>query len=62
MQNLKQLETGLGEAADQLRASSRPTAGEYGMPALGLIFLRQATNRFYSATSSRAKNRRSDRY
>ena len=48
MHDLKQLENDLWEAADQLRANSRLTAGEYSMPVLGLIFLRQATNRFYA--------------
>ena len=44
--NLKQLESYLWEAADQLRANSKLNASEYSMPVLGLIFLRHATNRF----------------
>ena len=44
--NLHQLEADLWEAADQLRANSKLTAGEYSMPVLGLIFLRHATNRY----------------
>jgi type I restriction enzyme M protein len=43
---LKQLETELWKAADQLRANSKLTASEYSMPVLGLIFLRHAYNRF----------------
>ena len=43
---LKRLEADLWEAADQLRANSKLTATEYSMPILGLIFLRQASNRF----------------
>lgn len=44
--NTQQLESELWEAADQLRANSKLTAAEYAMPVLGLIFLRQADNRF----------------
>ncbi len=46
LNNLKQLESSLWEAADQLRANSKLNASEYSMPVLGLIFLRHATNRF----------------
>ena len=45
-QELKWLEDGLWEAADQLRANSKLTASECSMPVLGLIFLRHATTRF----------------
>lgn len=45
-QELKQLSATFGEAADQLRANSKLTAGRYSMPVLGLIFLRHATTRF----------------
>lgn len=45
-EHLRQLETDLWEAADQLRANSKLTASEYTLPVLGLIFLRQASNRF----------------
>ncbi|MEH2248768.1 type I restriction-modification system subunit M N-terminal domain-containing protein [Nostoc sp.] len=48
MPNISQLESFLWEAADQLRANSKLNANEYSMPVLGLIFLRQATNRFNS--------------
>jgi type I restriction enzyme M protein len=44
--NVRQLESELWEAADQLRANSKLTAAEYAMPVLGLIFLRHADNRF----------------
>lgn len=44
---IKQLESDLWEAADQLRANSKLTANEYSMPVLGLIFLRHATTRFH---------------
>ena len=46
LENLRQLESSLWEAADQLRANSKLNASEYYMPVLGLIFLRHATNRF----------------
>lgn len=46
---LKQLETKLWDAADQLRANSKLTASEYSFPVLGLIFLRHAYERFVSA-------------
>ena len=42
--NIKHLETDLWDAADNLRANSKLTAGEYCMPVLGVIFLRHATN------------------
>jgi type I restriction enzyme M protein len=49
LQNIEQLESNLWEAADQLRANSKLTSGEYFMPVLGIIFLRHATNRYKAA-------------
>jgi type I restriction enzyme M protein len=49
LQNIEQLENSLWEAADQLRANSKLTSGEYFMPVLGIIFLRHATNRYEAA-------------
>ena len=49
LQNIEQLETHLWDAADNLRANSKLTAGEYCMPVLGVIFLRHATNRYNAA-------------
>ena len=49
LDNLAQLEDSLWAAADNLRANSKLTAGEYCMPVLGVIFLRHATNRFNDA-------------
>jgi type I restriction enzyme M protein len=46
---IEQLEAGLWDAADNLRANSKLTAGEYCMPVLGVIFLRHATNRYNEA-------------
>ncbi len=47
-QELHQLEADLWTSADDLRANSKLNASEYSMPVLGLIFLRHATNRFYT--------------
>src|ERR1039458_9780489 len=47
--NIESLETDLWDAADNLRANSKLTAGEYCMPVLGVIFLRHATNRYNEA-------------
>jgi type I restriction enzyme M protein len=48
-QNIKQLELELWDAADDLRANSKLTAGEYKDPLLGLVLLRFAQNRFEDA-------------
>jgi type I restriction enzyme M protein len=50
LQSLEALEADLWEAADQLRANSKLTSNEYCMPVLGVIFLRQAANRFDAVT------------
>lgn len=47
--NIDKLEADLWDAADNLRANSKLTAGEYCMPVLGVIFLRHATNRYAEA-------------
>lgn len=49
LQNIEQLEAHLWDVADNLRANSKLTAGEYCMPVLGVIFLRHATNRYNEA-------------
>jgi len=46
---IEKLEADLWDAADNLRANSKLTAGEYCMPVLGVIFLRHATNRYNDA-------------
>ena len=48
-EQLKQLESRLWKTADDLRANSKLTASEYSFPVLGLIFLRQAFNRYVNA-------------
>ena len=45
-ERLRQLETRLWRAADQLRANSSLAASQYSIPVLGLIFLRYADVRF----------------
>jgi type I restriction enzyme M protein len=50
--NLTKIEASLWEAADQLRANSKLTSSEYCMPVLGVIFLRQATNRYDAALAA----------
>src|SRR5437016_1944702 len=47
--NIEHLEADLWDAADNLRANSKLTAGEYCMPVLGVIFLRHASNRYNDA-------------
>ena len=49
LQDIEKLERTLWDAADNLRANSKLTAGEYCMPVLGVIFLRHATNRYNEA-------------
>ena len=48
-EQIKDLETQLWDAADNLRANSKLTAAEYKDPVLGLILLRFAQNRFEDA-------------
>ena len=56
MNNFNQLEDSLWAAADNLRANSKLTSGEYCMPVLGIIFLRHATNRYQEAASQIEKD------
>ena len=46
MEEIKNIEKELWDAADDLRANSKLTAAEYKDPVLGLILLRFAENRF----------------
>ena len=50
--NINHFESDLWKVADNLRANSNLASNEYFMPVLGLIFLRHATNRYYTALSS----------
>ncbi|MDD5091351.1 MAG: N-6 DNA methylase, partial [Candidatus Wallbacteria bacterium] len=48
--DIDKFESDLWDAADNLRANSGLTSQQYFLPVLGLIFLRQASNRFDAAT------------
>ena len=52
LSELNKIEASLWEAADQLRANSKLTSSEYCMPVLGVIFLRQASNRYDAALAA----------
>ena len=62
---IEKFESELWKLADTLRANSNLASNEYFMPILGLIFLRQATNRYYAALAeieeARAAGKMSDR-
>lgn len=49
---IEQFEADLWKVADNLRANSNLASNEYFMPILGLIFLRHATNRYYTAVAA----------
>lgn len=50
--DIEQFEAGLWKIADDLRANSGLASNEYFMPIMGLLFLRQATNRYYDALAA----------
>ncbi|TQE99576.1 MAG: SAM-dependent DNA methyltransferase [Spiribacter salinus] len=47
--DIDQFDADLWKVADDLRANSGLASNEYFMPIMGLLFLRQATNRYYEA-------------
>lgn len=49
---IEQFGADLWKMADDLRANSGLASNEYFMPIMGLLFLRQATNRYYAALAS----------
>src|SRR5579863_9971856 len=49
LNNIEQFDADLWKMADSLRANSGLASNEYFMPILGLLFLRQASNRYYEA-------------
>lgn len=49
---IERFEAGLWKIADDLRANANLASNEYFMPILGLLFLRQATNRYYEALAA----------
>lgn len=50
--NIEQFDADLWKMADDLRANSGLASNEYFMPIMGLLFLRQATNRYYEALAA----------
>lgn len=50
--NIDQFDADLWKIADGLRANANLASNEYFMPILGLLFLRQATNRYYEALAA----------
>ena len=58
---IEQFEADLWKVADNLRANSNLASNEYFMPILGVIFLRQATNRYYEAMAAIKEDRASGR-
>lgn len=50
--DIEQFEAGLWKIADDLRANSGLASNEYFLPIMGLLFLRQATNRYYEALAA----------
>lgn len=52
MTGIEEFEAGLWKIADDLRANSGLASNEYFMPIMGLLFLRQATNRYYEALAA----------
>ena len=55
--DIEQFEADLWKVADTLRANSNLASNEYILPILGLIFLRQATNRYYEAIAAIKKDK-----
>ncbi len=54
---IEQFEADLWKVADNLRANSNLASNEYFLPILGLIFLRQSTNRYYEAMAAIEEDR-----
>lgn len=52
LKDLEKFEAELWTIADNLRANSNLASNEYFMPIMGLLFLRQATNRYYAAVEA----------
>jgi type I restriction enzyme M protein len=52
LQGIEKFEADLWKIADNLRANSNLASNEYFMPIMGLIFLRQAANRFHEAKAA----------
>ncbi len=58
LKGLEEFEAGLWKIADNLRANSNLASNEYFMPIMGLLFLRQATNRYHAAMEAIGADRK----
>jgi type I restriction-modification system DNA methylase subunit len=58
LKGLEEFEAGLWRIADNLRANSNLASNEYFMPIMGLLFLRQATNRYNEALEAFATDKK----
>jgi type I restriction enzyme M protein len=54
---IEQCEMGPWKIADDLRANANVVSNEYFLPILGLLFPRQATNRYYEASEATAADK-----
>ena len=61
LKGIEEFEAGLWKIADNLRANSNLASNEYFMPIMGLLFLRQATNRYYAALEAIDTDRKAGR-
>lgn len=61
LKGIEEFEAGLWKIADNLRANSNLASNEYFMPIMGLLFLRQATNRYYAALEAIDADRKTGR-
>ena len=50
--NIEKFNADLWKVADELRANSNLASNEYFLPVMGLLFLRQDTNRYYEALAA----------
>lgn len=58
LKGIEAFEAGLWKIADTLRANSNLASNEYFMPIMGLLILRQATNRYYAALEAIEKDKK----
>lgn len=61
LKGIEEFEAGLWKIADNLRANSNLASNEYFMPIMGLLLLRQATNRYYAALEVMDTDRKAGR-
>ncbi len=61
LKGIEEFEAGLRKIADNLRANSNLASNEYFLPIMGLLFLRQATNRYYAALEAIDADRKAGR-